>query len=81
MLLLQFPSRRPADVAPDRLHQLSGAGRSSIPLAIRLIRPQNAIPTIIAIAMVIHLLGTLAGAAWLGELDYWQSAPCTGLQR
>jgi hypothetical protein len=45
-----------------------------IPPAIRLIRPQNAIPTIIAIAMVIHLLGTLAGAAWLGELDYWQSA-------
>ena len=45
-----------------------------IPPAIRLIRPQNAIPTIIAIAIVIHLLGTLAGAAWLGELDYWQSA-------
>ena len=45
-----------------------------IPLAIRLTRPQNAIPMIVAIAMVIHLLGTLAGAAWLGELDYWQSA-------
>jgi hypothetical protein len=45
-----------------------------IPLAIRLIRPQNAIVTIIAIAMVIHVLGSLAGAAWLGELDYWQSA-------
>jgi hypothetical protein len=45
-----------------------------IPLAIRLIRPQNAIPTIIAIAMVIHLLSTLAEAAWPGELDYWQSA-------
>ena len=42
--------------------------------AIRLTRPQNAIPMIIAIAIVIHLLGTLAGAAWLGELDYWQSA-------
>jgi hypothetical protein len=45
-----------------------------IPLAIRLTRPQNAIPMVVAIAMVIHLLGTLAGAAWLGELDYWQSA-------
>lgn len=45
-----------------------------IPVAIRLTRPQNAIPTIIAIAIVIHLLCTLAGAAWLGELDYWQSA-------
>ena len=45
-----------------------------IPLAIRLIRPQNAIPTIIAFAIVIHFAGTLAGAAWLGELDYWQSA-------
>jgi hypothetical protein len=46
----------------------------AIPLAVRLIRPQNAIPTIIAIALVIHLLATLAGAAWLGELDYWQCA-------
>ncbi len=45
-----------------------------IPLAVRLIRPRNAIPTIIAIAMVIHLLATMAGAAWLGELDYWQDA-------
>jgi hypothetical protein len=45
-----------------------------IPMAIRLTRPQNAIPMIIAIAMAIHLLATLAGAAWLGELDYWQSA-------
>jgi len=45
-----------------------------IPLAIRLARPQNAIPMIIAVAMVIHLLGTLAGAAWLDELDYWQDA-------
>jgi len=46
----------------------------AIPLAIRLIRPQNAIPMIIAIAIVIHLAGTLAGAAWLGELDYLQAA-------
>ena len=45
-----------------------------IPPAIRLIRSQNAIPMILAIAIVIHLAGTLAGAAWLGELDYWQSA-------
>src|SRR6478609_1699955 len=45
-----------------------------IPLAIRLIRPQNAIPTIVAISIVIHLAATLAGAAWLGELDYWQAA-------
>jgi hypothetical protein len=46
----------------------------AIPLAIRWIQTQNAIPTIVALAMVIHLLGTLTGAAWLGELDYWQSA-------
>jgi hypothetical protein len=46
----------------------------AIPLAIRLVRPQNAIPTIIIIAIVVHLAGTLAGAAWLGELDYWQAA-------
>jgi hypothetical protein len=45
-----------------------------IPLAIRLIRPQNAIPPIVAISVVIHLAATLAGAAWLGELDYWQAA-------
>jgi hypothetical protein len=45
-----------------------------VPLAIRLIRPANAIPMIIAIAIVVHLVGTVAGAAWLGELDYWQSA-------
>ncbi len=45
-----------------------------IPLAIRLIRPQNAIPTIIAIAIGVHLAGTLAGVALLGELDYWQDA-------
>jgi hypothetical protein len=45
-----------------------------IPLAIRLTRPQKAIPTIVTIAIVIHLAATLAGAAWLGELDYWQAA-------
>ncbi len=44
------------------------------PLAIRLVRPQNAIPMILGIAIVIHLAGTWAGAAWLGELDYWQDA-------
>jgi hypothetical protein len=46
----------------------------AVPLAIRVARPQNAIPMIITIAIVIHLAGTLAGAAWLGELDYWQAA-------
>jgi hypothetical protein len=46
----------------------------AIPPAIRLARPQNAIPMILGLAVVIHLAGTLAGAAWLGELDYWQSA-------
>jgi hypothetical protein len=46
----------------------------TIPLAIRLTRPQNAIPMIIIVAIVIHLAGTLAGAAWLGEVDYWQAA-------
>jgi len=46
----------------------------AVPLAIRLARPQNAIPMILTIAIVIHLAGTLAGAAWFGELDYWQAA-------
>lgn len=46
----------------------------AVPLAIRLIRPQNAIPMIFALAIVVHLAGTLAGAAWLGALDYWQAA-------
>ena len=45
-----------------------------IPLAIRWSRPPNAIPIILAIALVIHLLGAVGGAAWLGELDYWQNA-------
>ena len=50
----------------------------AIPLAIRLIRPRNAIPTIMAIAIVIHLVGAWTGAAWLGELDYWQAAAVFG---
>jgi hypothetical protein len=29
---------------------------------------------IVAIAIAIHLAGTLAGTVWLGELDYWQDA-------
>ena len=45
-----------------------------IPPAIRLARPQNAIPMILAIAVVIHVAGTLVGASWLGQLDYWQAA-------
>ena len=45
-----------------------------VPAAIRTIQRRNAIVMIIAIAIVIHLAGTFAGAAWLGELDYWQSA-------
>ncbi len=45
-----------------------------IPLAIRLIRPNNAIPMIMGVAILNHLAGTAAGAAWLAELDYWQSA-------
>jgi hypothetical protein len=46
----------------------------AIPLAIRSTRTQNAIVMILGIAVVIHLLGTLAAAAWLRELDYWQAA-------
>jgi hypothetical protein len=45
-----------------------------IPLAIRLTRPQNAIPMIASIAIAVHVASTLAGAAWLVELDYWQDA-------
>ena len=45
-----------------------------VPIAIR-IRPQrNAIVTIIALAMAVHVVGTVAGAVLLPELDYWQNA-------
>jgi hypothetical protein len=46
----------------------------AIPVAIRLARPQNAIPMILAIAIAMHLAGTWAGAAGLGALDYRQEA-------
>jgi len=45
-----------------------------VPAAMRLTRPQNAIPMIVSIAFAVHVAGTLAGAAWLVDLDYWQDA-------
>jgi hypothetical protein len=45
-----------------------------VPIAIR-IRPQrNAIVTIFALAMAVHVAGTVTGAILLPELDYWQNA-------
>jgi hypothetical protein len=45
-----------------------------VPVVVRIVRRRNAIGIIIAAAMVIHVAGTVAGAFFLAELDYWQSA-------
>jgi hypothetical protein len=45
-----------------------------VPVVVRTARRRNAIGMIIAAAMVIHVAGTVAGAFFLAELDYWQSA-------
>jgi hypothetical protein len=45
-----------------------------VPLVVRLSRQRNAIGTIIASAVTIHIAGTIAGAMLLAELDYWQAA-------
>ena len=45
-----------------------------VPVVVRIGRRRNAIGTIIATAMVIHVAGTVAGGFFLAELDYWQSA-------
>ena len=45
-----------------------------VPIALRLRRQRNAIGTIIGLAMAIHVIGTVAGAVLLPELDYWQNA-------
>jgi hypothetical protein len=45
-----------------------------IPVVVRLSPWRNAIGIIMAAAMAIHVAGTIAGAFFLAELDYWQSA-------
>jgi hypothetical protein len=45
-----------------------------VPVVVRIGRRRNAIGMIIAAAMVIHVAGTVTGAFFLAELDYWQSA-------
>jgi hypothetical protein len=45
-----------------------------VPVIARIHQQRNAIVTIIAAALVIHVAGTIAGAMLLTELDYWQNA-------
>ena len=45
-----------------------------VPVIARIRQQRNAIVTIIAAALVIHVAGTIAGALLVAELDYWQSA-------
>jgi hypothetical protein len=45
-----------------------------VPAVVRIGQRRNAIGIIIAAAMVIHVAGTIAGAFFLAELDYWQYA-------
>jgi len=45
-----------------------------VPVIARIRQQRNAIVTIIAAALIIHVAGTIAGALLLAELDYWQSA-------
>jgi len=45
-----------------------------VPVVVRICPRRNAIGIIMAAAMAIHVAGTMAGAFFLTELDYWQSA-------
>ena len=45
-----------------------------VPVVVRISPRRNAIGIILAAAMAIHVAGTMAGAFFLTELDYWQSA-------
>lgn len=45
-----------------------------VPVVARICQQRNAIGTIIATAMTVHVAGTIAGVFLLAELDYWQSA-------
>jgi hypothetical protein len=47
---------------------------AAVPVVVRISRRRNAIGVIMAAAMTIHVAGTVAGAFFLTELDYWQSA-------
>ena len=45
-----------------------------VPVVVRISPSRNAIGIIMAVAMTIHVACTIAGAFFLIELDYWQSA-------
>ncbi len=45
-----------------------------VPVVVRVSQRRNAIGIIVAVALAIHVGGTIAGASLLAELDYWQSA-------
>ena len=45
-----------------------------VPVLVRVGQRRNAIGTIVAGAMGIHIAGIIAGAILLAELDYWQAA-------
>jgi hypothetical protein len=45
-----------------------------VPVVVRISPRRNAIGIIMAAAMTLHVAGTIAGAYFLTELDYWQNA-------
>jgi len=45
-----------------------------VPVVVRISPRRNSIGIIMVAAMIIHVAGTMAGAYFLAELDYWQCA-------
>jgi hypothetical protein len=45
-----------------------------VPVVVRIGQRRNAIGIIMALAVAIHVAGTIAGTLFLAELDYWQNA-------
>jgi hypothetical protein len=45
-----------------------------VPVVVRIGQRRNAIGVIMAAAVAVHVAGTIAGAFFLAELDYWQNA-------
>jgi hypothetical protein len=45
-----------------------------VPVVVRMGQRRNAIGIIMATAVAVHVAGTIAGAFFLAELDYWQNA-------
>jgi len=47
---------------------------AAVPILVRALPRRNAIGTIVAAALAVHVIGTITFSYFLGELDYWQSA-------